>query len=147
LIHVLGAAALSFGLLLSTGIWEQTRPLPGPITHERGDLYISGRISVSLPSLFYVPSDNLWRPSTLQLFKGSRQLGPAHSPHQEIRDLGNGRYSHWSGRVWFSTPDGELQDLTVRYSIRLKPALMWLFFLLAVSPALPRLAKITINIA
>src|SRR5262249_7707614 len=33
------------------------------------------------------------------------------------------------------------------YSIRLKPALMWLFFLLAVSPALPRLAKITISIA
>src|SRR5262249_42468138 len=48
LVQVLAAAAFSFGLLLTTGIWEQTRPLPGPFTHDRGNLYISGPISVCL---------------------------------------------------------------------------------------------------
>lgn len=142
---MLAAVAFGFGLLLATGIWEKTQSLPGPVVHQSGNLYISEPISVSLPALFYVPSDNVAGPSNLELFLGSKRLGPAHALHQEIRDLGNGRYSHWSGRVLFSTPNGQVEDLSVRYSIRLKPALMWLFFLLAVSPALPRFARITVN--
>ena len=50
--------------------------------------------------------------SCLRLLEDGRELGPAHSVHQAIRDTGGGAYSHWSGDpsgepqlVWFSTSD------------------------------------------
>jgi hypothetical protein len=32
----------------------------------------------------------------LRLFENSKELGPAHSLHRDIRNLGRGRFSHWS---------------------------------------------------
>ena len=43
--------------------------------------------------------------SRLELFEDGRPLGPPHSQHQEIRALGNGRFSHWHQHVYFSTSD------------------------------------------
>ena len=43
--------------------------------------------------------------SALVLLENDRPLGPAHCLHQEIRDYGCGRYSHWNGHLWFSTSD------------------------------------------
>jgi hypothetical protein len=43
--------------------------------------------------------------STTVLREDANQLGPAHSPHQEIRDLGGGRFSHWGDGLVFSTSD------------------------------------------
>jgi hypothetical protein len=46
--------------------------------------------------------------SELLLYEDGIPLGPAHSPHGEIRSLGNGRYSHWfTGRmiIMFSASD------------------------------------------
>jgi arylsulfatase A-like enzyme len=40
------------------------------------------------------------------LLEDGRELGPAHSPHEDVREQGSGRYSHWKGRLFFSTSDG-----------------------------------------
>lgn len=44
--------------------------------------------------------------SRLELLEDGAPLGPAHAAHQQIRDLGAGRYSHWDGHLYFSSSDG-----------------------------------------
>src|SRR3954454_4675948 len=45
--------------------------------------------------------------SALVLFEGDEPLGPAHAPHDYIRESGRGAYSHWrDGQLYFSTSDG-----------------------------------------
>lgn len=45
--------------------------------------------------------------SALILFEGDQPLGPAHAPHDYIRQSGKGAYSHWrGGQLYFSTSDG-----------------------------------------
>jgi hypothetical protein len=43
--------------------------------------------------------------SSLQLYEDGKALGPAHSPHSDIRSQGHGRFSHWGATVYFSTSD------------------------------------------
>ena len=43
--------------------------------------------------------------SSLKLLENGKPLGPGHCSHDEIRGLGGGRYSHWGGRLYFSTSD------------------------------------------
>jgi hypothetical protein len=44
--------------------------------------------------------------SPVLLYEGPRLLGPAHSLHAEIAELGHGRYSHWRGQgIRFSASD------------------------------------------
>ena len=43
------------------------------------------------------------RRSPMRLFEDGVELGPAHAPHQEIRDFGGGRFSQWESdwdRFW-----------------------------------------------
>jgi len=44
--------------------------------------------------------------SRLVLLEHGQVLGPAHAPHEELRRLGGGRYSHWGRDLYFSTSDG-----------------------------------------
>ncbi|TKC03692.1 pectate lyase [Pedobacter frigoris] len=43
--------------------------------------------------------------STVKIFENGVEIGPAHSLHSDIRTLGKGRFSHWSGSLYFSTSD------------------------------------------
>jgi len=43
--------------------------------------------------------------SILRLFENGVELGPAHSVHDDIRNLGKGRFSHWGSTVIFSASD------------------------------------------
>jgi hypothetical protein len=43
--------------------------------------------------------------SNLQLFEDGEPLGPAHTAHNVVRQLGAGRYSHWNNALWFSASD------------------------------------------
>lgn len=43
--------------------------------------------------------------SPVRLAEDGCLLGPAHCLHDEIRALGGGRFSHWDGKLWFSTSD------------------------------------------
>lgn len=43
--------------------------------------------------------------SSLRLIEDGVDLGPPHTAHQEIREQGGGRYSHWHDAIYFSTSD------------------------------------------
>jgi len=43
--------------------------------------------------------------STLKLYENGVELGPAHSVHQNIRDVGKGAFSHWGTALIFSASD------------------------------------------
>jgi hypothetical protein len=44
-------------------------------------------------------------PSTLKLFEDGKELGPGHAVHVDIRQQGQGRYSHWNGTLYFAASD------------------------------------------
>jgi hypothetical protein len=112
LVLVAAVASVSLLVLLPPAVWspvpERSVVLQGPFKSEGGFAYWVG-----LPDSVAVGSDTLQNPSRsqLQLYEGSRQLGPAHSLHQSIRDLGAGRYSDWSGTLRFSSSDGSDPNL------------------------------------
>ncbi|MEJ6981353.1 right-handed parallel beta-helix repeat-containing protein [Pedobacter sp. P351] len=56
---------------------------------------------------FGITSDSDTQPtiSTLRVFENGVELNPAHSVHADIRNYGNGRYSHWAGKLYFSASD------------------------------------------
>ena len=57
----------------------------------------------------YLPiADNAEYPnrSTFLLYEDDKLLQPAHAIHEDIRNLGAGRYSHWNKVLYFSTSDG-----------------------------------------
>jgi predicted O-methyltransferase YrrM len=59
--------------------------------------------------------------SPLSLLEDGRALGPPHCLHADIRAHGSGRFSHWSGHLWFSSADDSDPRFNGRrYSIRLK---------------------------
>ena len=43
--------------------------------------------------------------SALLLYEDGRLLGPPHSRHDEIRNVGRGRFSHWGSELYFSASD------------------------------------------
>jgi hypothetical protein len=73
----------------------------------------------------YLPADGMNMPpnnSLLILLENGVPVGPAHSLHAEIQQLGMGRYSHWhdgtSVYLWFSTSDNSDPRMNGRqYSI------------------------------
>jgi len=74
--------------------------------HETGHCYIAP-IEARCP-----PDTPYGQASLLRLFEADQELGPAHSPHADIRNNGTGCFSHWSGnrsgepqQLYFSTSD------------------------------------------
>jgi hypothetical protein len=61
---------------------------------------------VPLPTLPHLcdESNKPWQ-SPLILLEDGKPLGPPHSMHQTIRELGRGAFSHWQGVLYFSTSD------------------------------------------
>lgn len=63
------------------------------------------------PGLDLSPADSQRQPgiSRLVVLENGKPLGPAHSPAQDVADMGKGRYSHWhDGQaewLFFSTSD------------------------------------------
>lgn len=74
---------------------------PGLIRAERGHCYI-----YHLPQAVDLADDED-HPlrSPLQLSEASSPLGPAHTLHDFIRARGQGGFSHWGNRLYFSTSD------------------------------------------
>ncbi len=57
--------------------------------------------------------------SSLLLFEDDRPLGPAHAPHDEMRALGGGRFSHWGAPLYFTTSDNtDPRSNGRRYAVR-----------------------------
>lgn len=43
--------------------------------------------------------------STIRIFENGKEIGPAHSLHNDIRKNGAGRFSHWNSGLYFSASD------------------------------------------
>jgi hypothetical protein len=60
--------------------------------------------------------------SNLRLFEDGCEIGPAHSIHDEIRQLGGGRFSHWGGRLYLSASTPDAQPDRCRYTALVEAA-------------------------
>jgi len=69
-------------------------------THDAGHCWI-----VSLPDLAHLGDCDRESRSPLVLLEDGAPLGPGHTLHDDIRELGSGRYSHWGPNLYFSTSD------------------------------------------
>jgi 2-polyprenyl-3-methyl-5-hydroxy-6-metoxy-1,4-benzoquinol methylase len=59
------------------------------------------------------------RRSRLELYENHLPLGPGHSAHDQIRQVGRGAYSHWSDTLYFSSSDNLPPNMNGRkYVIR-----------------------------
>ena len=57
--------------------------------------------------------------SKLKIFENGIPLSHPHANHNDIRELGNGRYSHWGSAIFFSTSDNSDPNTNNRrYEIR-----------------------------
>ena len=92
---------LGLALALPAAAQDASRvPLQPPFAHDAGHA-------------FWAAAPAAWRAdgaqsatSHLQLYEEDRPLGPAHTLHADIRELGGGAFSHWDGRLLFSSGDG-----------------------------------------
>lgn len=101
------AAGITTSVLTSRAVPVELMLDPGRIRPELGLAY---EIDLAPPGAWWwaARGDSLaaGEVSDLVLLDPRGELGPAHARHPEIRDLGGGRYSHWHGRLIFSTRDG-----------------------------------------
>ena len=79
--------------------------MSGPFSRQSGHMW-----QISAPQLCRL-ADNTHAPagqhrSPVFVFEDDRQLAFPHSPHDDIRRRGCGRFSHWGDRIYFSTSDG-----------------------------------------
>lgn len=75
---------------------------------------------------YQIRSDSPVNPglSFMQLFEDGVALGPDHSSHSEIRDLGHGRFSHWQGDLLFSSSDNSSPSTNGKhYTVRVASSL------------------------
>ena len=101
-VPVLACATLAGVLSMSARADEPRRyPLPADAMHaENGFCYIAGMDFGEEGDKFTSNG------SQLLVFEDGRPLGPAHSVHADIRDQGEGRYSHWTREgLYFSASD------------------------------------------
>ena len=108
-----GDALLALALVVDALLaWLQLLPrevsLPLPPAKFVADGGAAHRAPVPAPwRLLAMPSDGpASRGSQLRLLEDGVALGPPHAPHQEVRERGGGRYSHWEGSLWMSSSDG-----------------------------------------
>lgn len=66
-----------------------------------------GGFAIRIPMDASLTSDSNDQPtaSTIRVFENGVEIGPAHSSHQDIRNLGKGRFSHKSGFLFLSASD------------------------------------------
>lgn len=108
LLYLLAFSLLMF--LVSCAKEVPKEPLVGPFVKETGYCWVA-----ALPQ-YESSSDSLKDNNTSKLvfYENGKQLGPAHSIHNEIRQKGQGRFSHWGGVIYFSTSDNSDPNTNAR---------------------------------
>jgi hypothetical protein len=74
--------------------------LAPPFRHEHGHCFVASGLFTTVPG----DSEGVLR-STYELVEDGVPLGPAHAPHDRIREVGGGCFSHWEQDLFFSTSD------------------------------------------
>lgn len=93
-------AAESVSTLNATSVTPTVYPINvSTMKHDEGYAYKTGPIS-SIGDSNEEPTG-----STLQVYENGVALGPAHSVHNDIRNIGKGRFSHWETGLYFSASD------------------------------------------
>ena len=109
----LGATLLLFLLLPPGGQIEKNLIVLPPYSSNGGFAYLT-KLSLDIPSDLTAPSA-----SALVLYENNIRLVPAHAPHEAIRQVGAGAYSHWGKDLFFSASDNSDPNSNGRqYSIR-----------------------------
>jgi len=121
------------------------------IRHDQGCSYISNANwrSPGYPITLFV-SDNPHsnEASRLLLFEDGKLIGSPHSLHENIRKTGGGRYSHWDGTLYFSTPDcanpignGKTYSISIPLTLHKAIYFLWLGCLFALGVIAVNLSK------
>ena len=147
---VLGIIA---ALVLEFGQWQREAKFEKPFPRADGFAYVVPGYSGSvLPVIFGPHGDDLsdnWR-SRLRLFENGKPFPHPHAQHAEIRQTGNGRYSHWGNAIIFA-PSGNVDpnapgfELTAVYPLTVRPAVT--LGLLALAVVLGVIAFPSVNAA
>jgi hypothetical protein len=75
--------------------------LAGPFKHEQGHCWVMELRALAR----WADSQPQQENSTLMIYEDGRPLGPAHAQHDNIRKMGQGRFSHWGEALYFSASD------------------------------------------
>jgi hypothetical protein len=134
------------GTILHVGFFERTESFQGPFDLESSETAHCFVVTVGsesrLAKLLSTSGDSPSDPvrSNLKLWINGQSAGPAHTIHQEIRERGSGRYSHWGDLVLFSLPAGTPNEASttvlVEYSPRLQAPIYgsgWLVLVVSTS--------------
>src|SRR6187402_3532291 len=99
----IGLILLAFGLIFLqlAGIEISKKIAAAGLSHQQGHAYAA---TIGLEAR----ADNAQTPnrSTVVLLENGKRIGVPHSLHQDIGNLGAGRYSHWGDSLIFSSSDG-----------------------------------------
>jgi peptidoglycan/LPS O-acetylase OafA/YrhL len=125
------AATTAISLLLTHQFELSAEIDSTQVQHEAGYAFtiaapIDDRSWLSLP----MDGPGKERQSTLQIFENGNALGPPHSSHNSIRQVGSGGFSHWGDYVNFSASDNSDprsngRRYTVSAQLELSPPLWW----------------------
>lgn len=91
--------------------------MPRPFQKAGGHSYVA-----NIPELEKLADDLNGYHSPLRVCENSQVLGQPHAFHHEIRELGLGRYSHWSSSLFFSTSDNSDPNTNGRSYLLVKTA-------------------------
>jgi len=101
----------------------QPAALIGPFESNGGHRYLARLELLAQHAAFprFADKEQTPKRSRLWLLEDGRPLGPAHVNHQDIADLGAGRFSHWEDVLYFSASDntdpnsnGRIYEVTLR---------------------------------
>jgi len=145
-VAVYSFAVLLFALLQANDSWSVKLPIKN-IRHLDGKEWAATPdYSPGVSGWFlYVPTDSSADPkaSNVHVFDFKGELGPAHSRHVDIVNLGGGRYSYWEHLLRFSTRDNLPPVLTpggvsiaVAAAPQLRPAYVWVAWFGAIAVVL-----------
>ena len=120
---IVGISLLTVWVFVASNlIWPSVIELevdPSHVSSDGGQAY-TVQLDRAFPFTFYGDSHTAAR-ATARLFENAHSLGPAHTSHQVIRDVGKGAFSHWDNRLWFSSSDGtDPRTNGYRYSVSAK---------------------------
>lgn len=106
--YLVGVCLVIIGVwvMVLRGFTETVVLSPAEVRQESGHAYIA-RLPSRLYGMFVLIGDtgDALGQSDLQLFENGQPLGPGHTLHQDIRERGAGRFSHWVDQVYFSATD------------------------------------------
>ena len=99
---------------------------PADVASKEGHAYLIAPDALAVGWLYEVPSDGpIGNLSALRITLAGVPLGPPHAIHDDIRQTGNGAYSHVKGMLYLSMPGNRpLEPVTLRGDSRVSTSIV-----------------------